>query len=277
MNVVKKINNNVAICVDGNGNELIAFGKGIGFPKMPYEIMDLSVIDRTFYNVNPGMLKLINDLPQEIIEFSAKMLNVINAQGYDYNPNAILTMADHIEFALERKKNNIKVNMPLVYEVKQKYPKELKYGKYILKQIYKTFNIKLDADEAVGIALNLVNSQIENQKRDDKNISYEKQVIKEITEIIERELQFNIDKDSFNYTRFATHLQYLIHRLNDNQCIDSDNQAMYDKAETEYKDIAECVDIINEYLNKNFNCVLTDEERLYLILHINRVYAKEGL
>ena len=70
-------------------------------------------------------------------------------------------MADHIEFALERKKNNIKVSMPLVYEVKQKYPQELKYGKYILKQIYKTFNVKLDADEAVGIALNLVNSQIE--------------------------------------------------------------------------------------------------------------------
>ena len=223
MNVVKKINNNVAICVDGNGNELIAFGKGIGFP------------------------------------------------------NAILTMADHIEFALERKKNNIKVSMPLVYEVKQKYPQELKYGKYILKQIHKTFNVKLDADEAVGIALNLVNSQIESKDTAGKTISYEKQVIKEVTDIIERELQFNIDKDSFNYTRFATHLQYLLHRLNDNQCIDSDNQAMYDKAEEEYKDIADCVDIINEYLDKNFNCTLTDEERLYLILHINRVYAKEGL
>lgn len=135
----------------------------------------------------------------------------------------------------------------------------------------------MDADEAVGIALNLVNSQIEIKDTAGKTISYEKQVIKEVTDIIERELQFNIDKDSFNYTRFATHLQYLLHRLNDNQCIDSDNQAMYDKAEEEYKDIADCVDIINEYLDKNFNCTLTDEERLYLILHINRVYAKEGL
>lgn len=277
MDAVKKINNNVAICVDGNGNELIAFGKGIGFPKMPYKIKDLDVIDRTFYNVNPGMLQLVNDLPQDIIEFSAKMLNVINAQGYEYNPNAILTMADHIEFALQRKKNNIKVSMPLVYEVKQKYPQELKYGKYILRQIYKTFHVRLDADEAVGIALNLVNSQIESRDTNTRTISYEKQVIEEITDIIERELQFNIDKDSFSYTRFATHLQYLIHRLNDNQCIDSDNEAMYDKAELEYKDIAECVYIINDYLDNNFNCRLTKEERLYLILHINRVYAKEGL
>ncbi|WP_368259898.1 CAT RNA binding domain-containing protein, partial [Clostridium paraputrificum] len=37
MIVVKKINNNVAICLDNNNNELIAFGKGIGFPATPYE------------------------------------------------------------------------------------------------------------------------------------------------------------------------------------------------------------------------------------------------
>lgn len=50
MKVVKKINNNVAICLDSNNCELVAFGKGIGFPKMPYEIQDLSLIDRTFYD-----------------------------------------------------------------------------------------------------------------------------------------------------------------------------------------------------------------------------------
>ena len=51
MKVVKKINNNVAICLDSNNCELVAFGKGIGFPKMPYEIQDLSLIDRTFYDL----------------------------------------------------------------------------------------------------------------------------------------------------------------------------------------------------------------------------------
>ena len=40
MKVVKKINNNVAICLDSNNCELVAFGKGIGFPK----ILSLTVI-----------------------------------------------------------------------------------------------------------------------------------------------------------------------------------------------------------------------------------------
>ena len=49
MQVIKKLNNNFAICLDKEGNELVAYGKGIGFPKTPYELTDLSKIDRTFY------------------------------------------------------------------------------------------------------------------------------------------------------------------------------------------------------------------------------------
>lgn len=37
MRVIKKINNNVALCLDSDNHELIAFGKGIGFPQIPYE------------------------------------------------------------------------------------------------------------------------------------------------------------------------------------------------------------------------------------------------
>lgn len=52
MIVLKKNNNNVALCRDSKSSEWIAFGKGIGFPKMSYELQNLSQIDATFYN-NP--------------------------------------------------------------------------------------------------------------------------------------------------------------------------------------------------------------------------------
>lgn len=63
MIVTKKINNNVAVCRDSNGRELIAFGKGIGFPKTPYTITDLRNIERTFYNVSSQYVSLLNDIP----------------------------------------------------------------------------------------------------------------------------------------------------------------------------------------------------------------------
>lgn len=60
MKAIRKINNNVAVCQDAGGSELIAFGKGIGFPAMPYEIENLDVIDRTFYDLNPSQVALIS-------------------------------------------------------------------------------------------------------------------------------------------------------------------------------------------------------------------------
>lgn len=51
MIAVKKINNKVAVCRDGNQQELIAIGRGIGFPPAPYELTDLSKVDRTFCDV----------------------------------------------------------------------------------------------------------------------------------------------------------------------------------------------------------------------------------
>lgn len=68
MIVTKKINNNAAICLDGNQHELVAFGKGIGFPKMPYELSDLSKVDRTFYNISSQYLPMLNDIPEHNIE-----------------------------------------------------------------------------------------------------------------------------------------------------------------------------------------------------------------
>ena len=59
MKVIKKINNNVAICLDNN-TELIAFGKGIGFKQMPYELADLSVVTRTYYGVDRKYFDLLN-------------------------------------------------------------------------------------------------------------------------------------------------------------------------------------------------------------------------
>jgi len=77
MRAVKKINNNVAICIDGTGNELVAFGKGIGFPAMPYEITDLKLIDQTFYNISSNYVDMINELPEDIITFTARILDDI--------------------------------------------------------------------------------------------------------------------------------------------------------------------------------------------------------
>ena len=96
MIVIKKINNNVAICKDNNNRELVAFGKGIGFPSIPYEITDLRKIDRTFYNISSQYLSLINELSFEIVEFTADQLTrVQDILTYETNSNLVFTLVEH--------------------------------------------------------------------------------------------------------------------------------------------------------------------------------------
>lgn len=72
MKVIKNINNNCALCVDNAGKELVAFGKGIGFTKPPYEI-DLSLIRKTYYEVDESYINLIKEIPKEILMIAEKL------------------------------------------------------------------------------------------------------------------------------------------------------------------------------------------------------------
>ena len=77
MKVVKKINNNVALALDGNGKELVAMGKGIGFPEMPYEVTDLSSITKTFYSIDDSLIGLFSEISEEIFDVSFSILSLI--------------------------------------------------------------------------------------------------------------------------------------------------------------------------------------------------------
>ena len=84
MKVIRNINNNVAVCLDDNNHEVIAFGKGIGFQKAPYEI-ELANIDRTYYNLDSHYMALLDELPEEIMEVTTEIVEKGSAYlGVDF-------------------------------------------------------------------------------------------------------------------------------------------------------------------------------------------------
>lgn len=276
MRAIKKINNNVAVCVDGNGLELIAFGKGIGFPQMPYEV-GLEKIDRTFYNINGKYMGLINELPMDMIEFAIKMLDVIQGRlDYDLNPNFVLTLADHLAFAMERERKKIYVQMPLIYDMEQNYPKEMELSRYIMQRLYDDFRVKLPRNELSGIAMAMISARVtgdsgvEQTQRKDFEI-----ILNDICGIVEEQMGITVNKQSFDYARFATHMQYLLDRIYYKKYMDTDNLSMYQNLKEEFQDISYCVDRIVQYLDAKLKCEVTEEEKLYLILHVNRICSKE--
>lgn len=278
MMVVKKINNSVAICRDGSQRELIAFGRGIGFPPTPYELTDLSRIDRTFYNVNSKYIPLLADIPPEIVQFTADQMLVLQDElPYETSSNLVLTLADHIAFAIERAGRGIYVQMPSIYEMELNYPAEVQAGRKIVAALRQKLKIKLPKGEVQGIAMHLINAQ--DKALDGTVPGLEEQydeILDRITFIIEEELGVHVRRNTFNYARFATHVQYLLKRVLEQKHIDSENLQMYQSMQEEYPDISACVDKIARCLADVWSAELTEEERLYLILHVNRVCSKEN-
>lgn len=278
MIVQKKINNNVAICIDGNQRELIAFGKGIGFPETPYELTDLRKLERTFYDVNEQYIALLNDIPYELIQFTAQMiLDVQDRLSYDTNANLALTLADHIAFAIERAQKGIYVRMPSIYELEISYPVEIEIAKEFVAAIKQTFHVNLPKNEIQGIAIHLINARGDSLS-EEKSSYYEEhyeEILQQTTSLIEEKFGIRVQKNTFNYARFATHIEYLLKRVYEQKYIESSNVQLYENLRKEFKDISECVDQICDYYERTWELKLSQEEKLYLILHVNRVCSNE--
>lgn len=103
MKLLRKINNNAAVAQDKRGREMVVLGRGVGFHPMPYELTDLSVVYRTFYDVDPQYYEMLSSLPEEALMAAADIAEQAEiALQAELNPNLPFTLADHIAFAQER-------------------------------------------------------------------------------------------------------------------------------------------------------------------------------
>ena len=135
----------------------------------------------------------------------------------------MFTIADHIQFAVDRMAEGLRVYMPLAYDVEQNYPEEYRIGRYAVKLVHDRLGLSLPASEAVGVAMNLVNAKVcgpdvSDAQREAEERDLENQALLErFTQMIEEEYETIVDRSSFAYSRYATHVgtadvfSYILH------------------------------------------------------------------
>lgn len=276
MKVVKNINNNVSLCIDSQGNEVVAFGKGIGFVKPPYEI-DLSKIEHTFYNITSDQMTLFNSIPEEYFHIAMKIVDYASTHlKSSLNPNLVFILADHISFSIERKRKGLKVKMPNASFIETQYPNEMKIARIAINYIQRKTKTVLGDEEIVSIALHLLNAEMMTKEQEE--ISLDRETLSEdIFNIIEDKFDTLIDRSSFTATRFLTHLDYLFNRMEGQNLISSENVKIYDTIKDNYPKAYKCAVEIADFLRDKTNIRLSDEELIYLMLHINRLTTRENL
>lgn len=275
MRVAKRINNNAVMCIDSKGRNVVAFGKGIAFA-IDKETGDLplSAIERTFYNIDEHYLALLDEIKPELLSVAADIVEAADLElPYELNNNAVLALADHLTFALYRQRKGINVQMPIAYDVAQMYPLEFKVGKYAVAQVSRKLNVELPTSEVVGIAMCLFNA---SATRVDANPSAEQaaedeRLVDGVTAIIEGIYGIKVEREGFEYARFATHMHYLIDRLRQGVPFNDEGAELYVAARKESPKSAECLDKSCELLHEVLGQELTDPEKLYMIMHIHRI------
>lgn len=272
MKIIKKINTSAAIALDSRGREIVVLGKGIGFPKVPYELEDLTKVERTFYDIDPKNQNIIANIPKEIVEVSADILDIAEMElDIVLNPNFVFTLADHLNFARERLISGVELTSPIAYDIKHMYSKEYDVAKKSLDLLFDRTGILLPESEAVNVALHIING--EKGISDFSGLIRSSRMIQEVDRIIERTLNIQLDKESYAYSRYVKHLMYLIQRFEKNTAIDNKNSKMLNVLSKEYPDTYLCAIRITEYFKKTWKWNCNDDETLYLLLHINRLLS----
>lgn len=274
MKVIKKINNNVALCLDGNQRELIAFGKGIGFKPIPYELTDLSVIERTYYGISPEYQGLLKEIPKEIFDVSGMLVDLAaNSIDADFNRNLVITLADHINFAIDRYKKNIHIKPPYVGNLAYLHEAEYKVATQAVACINQRFGVRLPKEEAAAIALHLINA--ENSVAPKADFLDASTMISDVIGLIEKLENITIDRSGFNASRFITHMEYLLARIRNNETLENNNDKLFNNLKQEYRETYLCAEDVRTYLQQKTGKNLGSEEMSYLMLHIERFCSRE--
>jgi beta-glucoside operon transcriptional antiterminator len=193
--VIKKINNNVAMGKDSRNREVVLFGKGIG------------------YGGNTSLLSLLDEIDEEIWNLTFRIVDrgkvVLNT---NLKSSFTFVLADYLNFAVERIKKGLVISNPLQYDIEHLYEKEMELAEWAISLIDKKIRIKLPHAEAANIALHFAEAaEVASQMENKNDIEW---VIEDVTKIVEESLGLKLDRKEFNYSRFVTHVQYLIQREN---------------------------------------------------------------
>lgn len=274
LKAVKRINNNAVMCLDAKGRNVVAFGKGIAFAvDKKTGDLPLSSIERTFYNIDKHYLALLDELSPELLAISARIVDIASASlPYDLAPTAVISLADHISFAINRLNGGIDVKMPIAYDVRQMYPTEYEIGEIAVDLINRRMGLELPDSEIVGIALSIFNASV--ALRDDastKTRDEDDKTIEDVVSLIEGRYQSHIDRDGFEFSRFATHVRHLFGRLRSGEPMEAGNDQLYQTARDVSVRGKAALDDVVDLLEERFGTELTEAEKLYLLMHIHRL------
>lgn len=277
MKIVKVMNNNVVNALDERKREIIVLGKGIGFKKHAGDLVEKSRIEKIFRlpeQSKSQFEKLVDEIPYEYVKYTDEIVGKASESlGRKLNKNIYITLTDHLHFAIERHRRNIHFQNALLWEVKKFYSEEYAIGLEALELIRKKEGVELPVDEAAFIALHIVNAEMDGDITQTLGIPG---MLKDMVNIVRYTFRIELNEDSLSYERFLTHLKFFIQRAVNRQYYPSEDAELYELYKKKVPKCYDCAKKIKKYMEEKTDTEVTEEEEMYLTIHISRVIRQSG-
>lgn len=272
--MIKSLNNNLVLAVNEEAEEFVLFGKGIGFKKKKGDVIDQTLVTKIFESQNQtqNFSAILANISPEILSMTEKIIEKGEQElNKKINASIIVALSDHIQSAIERQKNDQDLTEnALQWEIPFLYFKEYELGKTALVMIEEEMGVLLPEIEASFIALHFVNAQDGLESMDET--MFITKVTKSMVKIIQSLFDISLNKSSINYSRFVTHIRYFMNRQLRNKAFTSENNdGLYAIIQEQYPRSYACGLTIREMLKKDYQMSISDDEMVYLIIHIERI------
>ena len=271
----KVVNNNIIIVKDSNGREMIAIGKGLGFKKSKNDVVYPDEVMKTYVYVDRQKnlnLTLFEEVSFEIVEVAQHIIDYATSTlKQKYNVNLLVSLSDHIDFSVKQFREGNNTVKLFNEEIKRFYKEEYQVGKYAINYINQTLNFVLSKYEATSIAFHLIVASQEKTNIETRELL---EGVNRIVDITMKHLGKQIDEDSLAYSRYIIHLKFFLSRIVSSQTSNGSSELtnIFGQLVTKYEGVEKCINEISEYINEKFNYVCTDEDCIYLMIHIVRLH-----
>jgi len=243
------MNHNVSLVRNDKGEEVIVIGKGIAFGKKKGDLIAEHQVEKIFRmkteESRENFMALLKDVPLDFITVTYEIIDKLSKKyHYPIQEYLYVTLTDHIYCSYQA----------------------LAQGRY------KDSNLP-DISKIIRIAYHFINAEGENEVELVESIDKRKEILRNVEEVLTDYAIQRTKENNHFYDRFMIHLNYFLDYLDRSR---DDNQSLLDMEDHIKQSYPKAFEIgfkIYDVITQHTGLDLYKSERVYLVLHIQRLLS----
>ncbi|CCI84812.1 BglG family transcriptional antiterminator [Lactobacillus pasteurii DSM 23907 = CRBIP 24.76] len=143
------------------------------------------------------------EVTRQIVEYAEVILDT------KLKANIYYSLADHLNFAIDRYNSNLTLGNRVFWKMKTYYPTEFQIGVHALSIIKNNLDIELPKEEAANIVFHIINA---SNSVDNSNVLEVSSLVDNILQTLRVLTHGKIKQEGINYDRFVTHIKFFSER-----------------------------------------------------------------